>query len=78
MAIISVSKVKVDLWPYSLGCFYLESHQYIKNIGFSKFIGSIHLKFHMKTHYHKLAKIYTKYFGHMTKMATMLIHGKNI
>ena len=24
-----------------------------------------------------LAKIYTKYFGHMTKMATMPLYGKN-
>ena len=29
----------------------------------------------MKTPYAKLAKIYTKYFGHMTKMAT--IYGIN-
>ena len=31
----------------------------------------------MKTPYTKLAKIYTKYFGHMTKMAAMPINGKN-
>ena len=30
----------------------------------------------MKTTYVKLAKIYTKYFGHMTKMATTPIYGK--
>ena len=33
------------------------------------------LKFHVKTSYDKLAKIYAKYFGHMTKMATMPIYG---
>ena len=32
----------------------------------------------MKTPYDKLAKIYTKYFGHMIKMATMPIYGKNL
>ena len=35
------------------------------------------LKFHMKTSYDRLAKIYTDYTGHMTKMATMPIYGKN-
>ena len=30
-----------------------------------------------KTPYDKLAKMYTKYFGHMTKMAAMPIYGKN-
>ena len=39
--------------------------------------GSIELKFHVKTSYAKLAKIYTKYFGQMTKMAAMPIYGKN-
>ena len=50
----------------------LESHQY--DIVFSQTIGPIELKFHVKTLY---AKIYTKYFGHMTKMTTMPIYGKN-
>ena len=31
----------------------------------------------MKTPYDKLAKIYAKYFGHMTKMAATPIFGKN-
>ena len=31
----------------------------------------------MKTPYAKLAQIYTQYFGHMTKMTTMPIYGKN-
>ena len=31
----------------------------------------------MKTPYDKLAKIYTKYYGHMTKMAATPIYGKN-
>ena len=48
------------------------------NIVFSQTIGPIELKFHVKTPYDKLAKIYTKYFGHMTKMATKLIYGKNL
>ena len=32
----------------------------------------------MKTPYEKLAKICTKYFGHMTKMAATPIFGKNL
>ena len=31
----------------------------------------------MKTPYDKLAKIYTKYFGHMTKMDATAIYGKS-
>ena len=31
----------------------------------------------MKTPYDRLAKIYTNCIGHMTKMATMPIYGKN-
>ena len=31
----------------------------------------------MKTPYDRLAKIYTNCTGHMTKMATMHIYGKN-
>ena len=55
----------------------LESHQYIKNIVFSETIGPIELKFHMKTPYNKLVKIYTNCIGHLTKMADMPIYGKN-
>ena len=44
---------------------------------FSETIGPIELKFHVKTHYDKLAKIYAKYFGHRTKMAATPIYGKN-
>ena len=48
------------------------------NIVFSQTIGPIELKFHVKTPYDKLAKIYTKYFGHMTKMVAMPIFGKKL
>ena len=37
----------------------------------------IELKFYVKTPYDKLAKIYSKYFSHMTKMAATPIYGKN-
>ena len=47
------------------------------NIVFSQTIGPIELKFHVKTPYDKLAKIYTKSFGHMTKMAATPVYGKN-
>ena len=40
-------------------------------------MGPIELKFHVKTPYEKLVKIYAKYFGHMTKMTPMPILGKN-
>ena len=35
------------------------------------------LKFHVKTSYDKLATIYAKYFGHMTKMTPTPIYGQN-
>ena len=46
------------------------------NIVYSQTIGPIDLKFHVMTPYAKLAKIYKKYFGHMTKMTAMPIYGK--
>ena len=48
-----------------------------QNIVFSQTVGPIELKFHVKTPYDKLAKIYTKYFGHVTKLAATPIYGKN-
>ena len=47
------------------------------NMVFSQTIGSIELKFHVKTPYFKIAKIYSRHLGHMTKMAGMPINGKN-
>ena len=47
------------------------------NIVFSKTIRPIELKFHMTTPYDWLAKICTNCYGHMTKMATTPIYGKN-
>ena len=41
-------------------------------------MGPIELKFHVKTPYDKFAKIYTKSYGHMTKVAAMPIHGKTL
>ena len=38
---------------------------------------AIELKFHMKTSYDKLAKIYTNCSGHIKKMATTPLYGKN-
>ena len=48
------------------------------NIVFAQTIGPIKLKFHVKTPYDKSAKIYTRKFGHMTKMASTPIYGKNL
>ena len=39
-----------------------------QNLVSSQTIGPIELKFHVKTPYAKLAKTYTEYFGHMTKI----------
>ena len=47
------------------------------NLVFSQTIGPIEFKFHVKTPYDKIAKIYSKHLGHMTKMAAMPIYGKN-
>ena len=51
--------------------------QFFARAVFSQTISSIELKFHVKTPYDRLAKIYAKYFGHMTKMAATPIYGKN-
>ena len=48
-----------------------------QNIVSSNTTRPFELKFHMKTPYDRLAKIYTKCTGHMTKMATTPIYGKN-
>ena len=74
---MAINKVKVDLCPFSQGRSYCGPIN-ILNIVFSQTIGPIELKFHVKTPSDKLAKIYTKYFGHMTKMAATPIYGKNL
>ena len=48
-----------------------------KNFVFSQTVGPIELKFYVKTPYDKIAKIYSKHVGHMTKMAATPIYGKN-
>ena len=48
-----------------------------KNIVSAETTRPIELKFHMKTPYDRLSKMYTNCTGHMTKMATMPIYGKN-
>ena len=48
-----------------------------QNIVSSETTRPFELKFHMKTPYDRLAKIYTNCTGHITKMATMPIYGKN-
>ena len=44
-----------------------------QNLVFSQTIGPIELKFHVETPHDKIAKIYSKHLGHMTKMAAMPI-----
>ena len=48
-----------------------------QNIVSSETTKPFELKFHMKTPYDRLAKICTNCTGHMTKMATTPIYGKN-
>ena len=47
------------------------------NIVFSETTRPIEIKIHMTTPYDWLAKICTNCYGHMTKMATKPIYGKN-
>ena len=47
------------------------------NIVFSETTRPIELKFHTTTSYDWLAKICTNCYGHMTKMVTTSIYGKN-
>ena len=52
----------------------LSTHE---NIVSSDITRPIELKFRMKTPFDSLVKIYTSCTGHMTKMTTMPIYGKN-
>ena len=49
-----------------------------QNIVSSEITGPFERKFHVNTPYDRLAKIYTNCTGHMTKMATTPIYGKNL
>ena len=60
------SRLAFDLSAKSL---ILESHQ--------QTIGPIEPKFHVNTPFANLDKIYTPYFGHMTKTTAMAIYVKN-
>ena len=55
----------------------MESHQYIKTQFSHKPFAQLNSNFFVKTPFHKIPKIYAKYFGHMTKMAATPIYGKN-
>ena len=67
----------VDLCPFSQGRSYCGPINILK-LSFLTNVGPIGLKFHVKNPYDKSAKIYTKYFGHMKKMAATPIYGKNL
>ena len=47
------------------------------SIVFSETTWPTEIKFHMITPYDWLAKIYTNCYGHMSKMATTTVYGKN-
>ena len=73
---MAINKFRRSRLTFQFRPLILESHQYIKTV-FSQTIGQIELKFHVKTSYEKLAKIYAKYFGHMTKMTATPIYGNS-
>ena len=76
MAIKKVSKVKVD-FNFSAKVAHIGVPSTHQNIVSSETTRPFELKFHMKTLYDRLAKIFTNCTGHMTKMATRPIYGKN-
>ena len=49
-----------------------------ENIFFSETFRPIEFEFHMETTYDKLTKIYTHFFGDMTKMGDIIIYDINI
>ena len=71
-----INKFQRSLLTFYPRLLILESHQYIKTV-FSESSWPIELKFHMKTSYDRLAKIYTNCSGDMTKIAVMPIEGIN-
>ena len=68
------SRLSFDL---SVKAAHIGVHSIYYNIVFSEIIGPNELRFHIKTSYNKLVKIYANCFDHMTKMADMPIYGKN-
>ena len=76
---MAINKFKRSRLTYDLSAkvAYIGVPSVYQNIVFSQTIGPIELKFHVKTPCDKLAKIFAKYFGHMTKMAATPIYGKN-
>ena len=69
------SRLTFDLSAYNVGRSYWSPINILKHC-FLTNIGPIELKFHVKTPFDKLAKMYEKYFGHMTKMTATPIYGK--
>ena len=69
---MAINKFQRSRLTFQLRSLILESNQTV----FSQTIGQIELKFHVKTPYDELAKMYAKYFGHMIKIAaTPKYHG---
>ena len=54
---MAINKFQKSRLTFQLRSLIFESHQYIKTV-FSQTIGPIKLKFHVKTPYDKLAKMY--------------------
>ena len=53
------------------------AHIGVSSTYYSETTRSIEIKIHMTTPYHWLARICINCYGHMTKMATKPIYGKN-
>ena len=74
MTINKFQSSRLTFQPRSL---ILESQKYIRTDVFSQTIDPIEFKFHLKTPYDKLIKMYAKYLGHKTKMTATPIYGKS-
>ena len=68
---MAINKFQRSRLTFQLRSLVLESHQYIKTV-FSHTIGPIKLKFHVKTPYDKLAKIYATLRGLSKKFVEFL------
>ena len=73
---MAINKFQRSSLTFQLSRSYWSPINILKHV-FSQTIGPIELKFDVKTPYDKLAKICTKYYGHMTKMTATPIYGKN-
>ena len=77
--LVSINKFQVSRLTFDLSAkvAHIRVPSTYLNIVFSETTRPIEIKFHMTTPYNWLAKICTNCYGHMPKMATQPIYGKN-